>query len=189
MGRGVAARPRPAQGVPGGGRSGRPGRGLALAPALAPGEPGDRGGAAGGNRGRARTPRKRRRTGARPREPPTATHQQHTISTQETKVTKTYRDSRKQGTLYPLADFRWVRKGYKIAQRTVNQCSELRLRQLVRGKVTPVLLYGGQLFELPADGKLSGQNTVSLRASLGVFPSMGSVQRQEEKSRHEESKE
>lgn len=102
MGRGVAAKPRPPQGVPGVGRSVRPGRGLALAPALAPAGPGDRGGAARGNRGRARAARKRGRKGrgprgaraaVQPRSPPTA------------KVNKTYSDSRRQGTPHPPADF------------------------------------------------------------------------------------
>lgn len=198
MGRGVAAQPPRSAGGAGGSEVGtaadEPGAGAKRrsrerkrtdrASGAAP--PGGTGGARihqGNAGGQGRAPGNHRRQSNR------TAHQQHTISTQETKVTKTYRDSRKQGTFYPPADFKGVRRGHKIAQRIVNQRSELRLRHLVRGKVTPVLLYGGQLFELPR-----GRQTI--RTKYGLPPRfawgvlfMRSVQRQEEKTRHEESKE
>ena len=77
MGRGVAAKPRPPQGVPGVGRSGRPGRGLALAPALAPAGPGDRrrtgepGAREGGKETRKERARPPGRTGGSPTAQPT----------------------------------------------------------------------------------------------------------------------
>lgn len=148
--------------------------------------PGGTGGARihqGNAGGQGRAPGNHRRQSNR------AAHQQHTDGTQETKVTKTYRDSRKQGTFYPPADFEGVRRGYGTTQRTVSQRGKLRIRHLVLGKVTPVLLYGGQLFELPR-----GRQTIRTKHGLpprfawGVL-FMRSVQRQKEKTRHEESKE
>ena len=197
MGRGVAAQPPRSAGGAGGSEVGtaadEPGaeakrrsrerKRTDRASGAAP--PGGTGGARihqGNAGGQGRAPGNHRRQSNR------AAHQQHTDGTQETKVTKTYRDSRKQGTFYPLRILRGVRKGYKTAQRIVNQWSELRLRHLVCGKVTPVLLYGGQLFELPRGRQTIRTKHGYLRASLGVFLSMESVQRQEEKMRHEESK-
>lgn len=55
-------------------------------------------------------------------------------------------------------------------------------------KLPPCYSTGVSSSSCLADGKLSGQ-TAYLRASLGVFLSMESVQRQKEKTRHEESKE
>lgn len=181
---------REAQGVPGVARSGRQrtsrapkrsgeaGRGSGRTGRAGRRRRGGTGGARihqGNAGGQGRAPGNHRRQSNR------AAHQQHTDGTQETKVTKTYRDSRKQGTFYPLRILRGVRKGYKTAQRIVNQWSELRLRHLVCGKVTPVLLYGGQLFELPRGRQTIRTKHGYLRASLGVFLSMESVQRQEEK--------
>lgn len=56
-------------------------------------------------------------------------------------------------------------------------------------KLPPCYSTGVSSSSCLADGKRFGQNTVYLRASLGVFLSMESVQRQKEKTRHEESKE
>ena len=157
---------REAQGVPGVARSGR--QRTSRAP--------ERSGEAGRGSGRTGRAGRRRRGEPGEREYTKETQEDRgappgtTDGTQETKVTKTYRDSRKQGTFYPPADFKGVRKGYKTAQRIVNQWSELRLRHSVCGKVTPVLLYGGQLFELPR-----GRQTIRTKHGLpprfawGVF--------------------
>lgn len=137
MGRGVAAQPPRSAGGAGGSEVGtaadEPGAGAKRrsrerkrtdrASGAAP--PGGTGGARihqGNAGGQGRAPGNHRRQSNR------AAHQQHTDGTQETKVTKIYRDSRMQGTFYPLRILRGVRRGHKTAQRTVNQWGELRLR-------------------------------------------------------------
>lgn len=97
MGRGVAAQPPRSAGGAGGSEVG-----------TAP--PGGTGGARihqGNAGGQGRAPGNHRRQSNR------AAHQQHTDGTQETKVTKTYRDSRKQGTFYPLRILRGYGRGIK----------------------------------------------------------------------------
>lgn len=122
MGRGVAAQPPRSAGGAGGSEVGtaadEPGAGAKRrsrerkrtdrASGAAP--PGGTGGARihqGNTGGQGRAPGNHRRQSNR------AAHQQHTDSTQETKVTKNYRDSRTQGTFYPLRILRGYGGGVK----------------------------------------------------------------------------
>lgn len=198
MGRGVAAQPPRSAGGAGGSEVGtaadEPGAGAKRrsrerkrtdrASGAAP--PGGTGGARihqGNAGGQGRAPGNHRRQSNR------AAHQQHTDGTQETKVTKTYRDSRKQGTFYPLRILRGYGRGIKQRNGLQTNGMSYGYGTWCVEKLPPCYSTGVSSSSCLADGKRFGQNTVYLRASLGVFLSMESVQRQEEKTRHEESKE